>query len=76
MVSIYTMLTKNVLMLMNVLILKQTETAFVVVPNVKIPLVHFHAYVLLDMHTTTIFKSVFNLHPDVEKLNVLSDVML
>ena len=75
--SIFTMLTKNVLMPMNVLIHNnQMETAFVEVPSVKILLVHFHVYVLLDILITTIFKSVFNLHLDVEKLNVLLDVML
>ena len=76
MVSYYTMLTKNVLMPMNVLILKVMETVYVAVPSVRIPLVHFHAYVPLVILTTITYKSVFNLLLDVEKLSVLLDVIL
>ena len=75
MVSFYTMLTKNVLMPMNVLILKVMETVYAVVPSARIPLVHFHAYVLLVILTTITYKSVFNLLLDVEKLSVLLDVI-
>ena len=75
MVSFYTMLTKNVWMPMNVLILKVMETVYVAVPSARIPLVHFHAYVPLDILTTITYKFVFNLLLVVEKLSAPLDVI-
>ena len=76
MASSFTMPLKSALMQMNVLILKLMEIVYVVVLNVKIHLVPSLASVLPDILTTITCKYVSNLHPDVEKRNVLLDAML